>query len=86
MPKKLKTVKPGLHIFKSKGQIFWNIGGKNGRIIAASSEGYTRLRGAVDNLHALALFFDGLSEGAIENAVSDFKANEKNKGSKTSKS
>lgn len=47
-------MKPGLTIYKGvDGDWRWRLVASNGRIIAASSEGYRRRRAARDNLAAI---------------------------------
>lgn len=48
MPKKTK-IPNGLSFYKSKCQFYWRIC-KSGRIVGASSEGYTRIGAARKNL------------------------------------
>ena len=49
-----KMVKSKLTIYKDKNNDWrWTITAKNGKIIAASTEGYTRKRGAIRNLKGI---------------------------------
>jgi uncharacterized protein YegP (UPF0339 family) len=60
--------KPGIHLLKTTGgfsaaspdrkpEYFWHIVSKNGRIIARSSETYTRKSGAVKSINVAANLF-----------------------------
>jgi uncharacterized protein YegP (UPF0339 family) len=60
--------KPGIHLYKStvtlgeaqmgiKPEYYWHIVSKNGRIIARSSETYTRKAGAVKSIKTAAKIF-----------------------------
>jgi hypothetical protein len=61
--------KPGIHLYKStvtlgeaqmgiKPEYYWHIVSKNGRIIARSSETYTRKAGAVKSIKTAAKIFN----------------------------
>jgi len=71
--------KPGIHLFKSTHytggvdyEWHWHIVAKNGRIIARSSETYTRKSGAVKSIKvALSIFQDSLSIGGVYKAYYD---------------
>lgn len=67
----MKTPKKnGLEIYKSKGEIRWRIY-RQGRIIAASSEGYQRLRELKSNLSSVVV---SIYKATIEDAVHNLKA------------
>lgn len=72
-PKPMSTKnKPGIHLFKGgltgpKGEVntwwYWNIVASNGRIIARSSETYTRKSGAVKSIKTAAkIFWDNTNQ------------------------
>jgi uncharacterized protein YegP (UPF0339 family) len=68
-------LKPGIHLHRRKsvyqdinGQYYWNIVAKNGRIIARSSETYTRKAGAVKSIAIAAMIF---APDAINNLYYD---------------
>lgn len=59
-----KTKKPGIHLYRTEhytGSVdytwHWHIVSKNGRIIARSSETYTRKSGAVKSIKIVAQLF-----------------------------
>jgi uncharacterized protein YegP (UPF0339 family) len=62
--------KPGIHLLRTKsiygdlnGQYYWHIVSKNGRIIARSSETYTRKSGAVKSIKTTLFIFGQVSQG-----------------------
>jgi uncharacterized protein YegP (UPF0339 family) len=68
MTTKKQTRKAGIHLFetqlterdkkrKLKSQFYWHLVASNGRIIARSSETYTRKRGAVSSIKVSAKIF-----------------------------
>jgi len=78
MPK--TTNKPGIHLLETKGAIihhkpktyarefYWHLVSSNGRIIARSSETYTRKAGAVKSIRTAAMIF---APDAINNLYYD---------------
>jgi uncharacterized protein YegP (UPF0339 family) len=68
MPTKAPKYKPGIHLHKTTGgfsavspdrkpEYYWHLVAKNGRIIARSSETYTRKGNAVKSMKAAARVF-----------------------------
>lgn len=62
-------MKNGLSFYKQKGEIRWRIC-QSGRIIAASTEGYKRMRDAKRNLISIARKINAV---AITRALQNFK-------------
>lgn len=67
MTTKKQTRKAGIHLYKDnsgrKAWWHWHIVASNGRIIARSSETYTRKRGAVKSIKAAAkIFWDNTNQ------------------------
>lgn len=73
--------KPGVHLLITsvtyivsgkKKEYYWHITARNGRIIARSSETYTRKSGAVKSIKVAALAFqDSLTIGGVYKAYYD---------------
>jgi uncharacterized protein YegP (UPF0339 family) len=70
MPTKTPKHKPGIHLYKTTGgfsasspdrkpEWFWHLVSSNGRIIARSSETYTRKGNAVKSIIVVATIFEG---------------------------
>jgi uncharacterized protein YegP (UPF0339 family) len=68
-------IKSTLKVYKSKGNWRWNVKDRNGKIIAASSEGYKRRKDCLANIDRLgtilcAGWFDVCaSKGEVEKEV-----------------
>jgi uncharacterized protein YegP (UPF0339 family) len=78
MSSKQPKHKPGIHLFKqhhwckpgkngnNKEEWYWHIVSRNGRVIARSSESYTRKGNAVKSIHVVAnLFYVQFQENGI---------------------